>query len=298
VQTTKVMHFGRVFECDQTCAPTGLTWPKELAASLASSSRRRLEAGSDPGARPTARRYVARSASRRPPQWVERGGIDIALLGQDRFERSHPELHVRHRARGYDRARGGRPRPVPEPRYGCCNLATAPPSRNGRRLAAAACGRVDATCDLSSRVFGLHAHPLLYRKARKEQLLARATLAAPIARRAASTAILADLCGFRIPDRAGSSLPETLASNPAERIKGDMPQDHTRDGTDIFYKDGVRSAIVFSHGCRSRRTIGTLRCLFFLGRASVWSPMTAGPWPLEPRGQRPCMDHYADDLAA
>jgi hypothetical protein len=62
------------------------------------------------------------------------------------------------------------------------------------------------------------------------------TFAAPIARRAASTAILPTFAGSAFRTARAPLFQRRSASNPAERIK-DMPTITTRDGTDIFYKD-------------------------------------------------------------
>ncbi len=74
----------------------------------------------------------------------------------------------------------------------------------------------------------------------------------------------------------------------------------TKDGTEIYYKDwGSGQPIVFSHGWRCRRTIGTRRCCFSCSTAFGSSRHDRrGHGRSTQTSDGHDMDHYADDLAA
>ena len=63
-----------------------------------------------------------------------------------------------------------------------------------------------------------------------------------------------------------------------------MPTVTTKDGVEIFYKDwGAGQPIVFSHGWPLSADDWDAQMLFFLGKASAWSPMTGAAMAAPPR---------------
>jgi non-heme chloroperoxidase len=179
------------------------------------------------------------------------------------------------------------------------NLAPAPPFSQWPAPCGGRLRRVDATCDLSSRVFGLHDTHFFIGKRGKNPAPRPGTFAAPIARRAASTAILPIFAGSAFRTARAPLFQRRSASNPAERIK-DMPTITTRDGTDIFYKDwGAGQPIVFSHGWPLSADDWDTQMLFFLGKGfRVVAHDRRGHGRSTQTGSGHDMDHYADDLAA
>src|ERR1700739_5099082 len=79
-----------------------------------------------------------------------------------------------------------------------------------------------------------------------------------------------------------------------------MPTITTKDGTEIFYKDGgTGQPIVFSHGWPLSADDWDTQMLFFLGRGfRVIAHDRRGHGRSTQTGDGHDMDHYADDLAA
>src|SRR5262249_46174015 len=90
----EVVDFGRVLERDQM-RPDRADMSERIRRLGRVFEQALLEVGIDPGARHDAR-AVMRADLRlaRLDDRVERGRLDIAFLGQDRFERPHPQLQV------------------------------------------------------------------------------------------------------------------------------------------------------------------------------------------------------------
>src|SRR5437868_10327954 len=189
---------------------------------------------------------------------------------------------------------------MPEPRLRLLQtLHPRRPSRNGRRLAAAACGALVRRATFHPGYSGCTPPTSLSESAEGTPTPGPGTFAAPIARRAASTAILPTFAGSAFRTARAPLFQRRSASNPAERIK-DMPTITTRDGTDIFYKDwGLGQPIVFSHGWPLSADDWDAQLLFFLHHGyRVIAHDRRGHGRSTQTADGHDMDHYADDLAA
>ena len=90
-----VMRLRRVLQGDQM-RPDRADIAERIGRLAGVFEQARLEVGIGPGARHDAGAVMrADLGLARLDDLVERGGIDIALLGQDGFERPHPQLQVR-----------------------------------------------------------------------------------------------------------------------------------------------------------------------------------------------------------
>src|SRR5438477_1427673 len=189
---------------------------------------------------------------------------------------------------------------MPEPRLRLLQtLHPRRPSRNGRRLAAAACGALMRRATFHPGYSGCTTPTSLSESAERTPAPRPGTFAAPIARRAVSPAILPIFAGSAFRAARAPLFQRRSASNPAERIK-DMPTITTRDGTDIFYKDwGAGQPIVFSRGWPLSADDWDTQMLFFLGKGfRVVAHDRRGHGRSTQTGSGHDMDHYADDLAA
>ena len=92
MHTTMLWRCG-VFSTATRWSPTRLTWPSVLTALLASSSSGTLEGRIGPGFGDHLRAVVrADLGFIGLDDGIERGGIDVALFGQDRLERAHAQF--------------------------------------------------------------------------------------------------------------------------------------------------------------------------------------------------------------
>ena len=95
MQTIMLWRFG-VFSTATRWSPTRLMWPIEATALVASSSSAFLKLGIGPGLgdddRAVARADLGLVGL---DDGVERGRIDVALLGQHGFQRAHAKLRLR-----------------------------------------------------------------------------------------------------------------------------------------------------------------------------------------------------------